>query len=124
MIATQTIFLPDLCIASSLFLCVCVCACVILLTINVYTIILVSVSDANMAITHSTFTNNTVHYGSHYELSHVLDVRNTNMSISHSEFISNHYGSDMIHVSGGPITSIDHSKFISMQHWLHSYQCI
>ena len=38
---------------------------------------------------------------------------NTNISISHREFISNHYGSDMIHVSDGPITSIDHSKFIS-----------
>ena len=44
-----------------------------------YSSTIVSVSDANLAITHSTFTNNT-------GTGEILDVRRTNMSLSHSEF--------------------------------------
>ena len=77
---------------------------------NVYSgssVVTVGVTDSNLVISHSTFTNNT---------GYVLYIRNTNVNFSHSEFISNQYG--YLCTVECMVISIDHSKFINNTEWI------
>ena len=64
---------------------------------------LIYVTDSNLVISHSTFTNNTGCYS-------VLVAWNTNVIVSYSEFFYNNGG---LSIYDGTISGIYHSKFIN-----------